>query len=278
MGYYKRISEQEQMSESNWRHVEADAELAVKFEQYLNSFNNNKINNNTMSIIAQPTNNNGGGQTVPAGTHVARCYQIIHIGTVPDTYQGQERLVDKVRLVFELPLETADFGKGQQPFSIGRDFTLSMHEKSGLRAFIQNWLGEALTDSDAAKFNVETMIGKEAMVSVMHRTANTGKTYADLKGASPLVKGMTCPPQVNASFVLDYDSEDFDLRFKMLPEWLQNKVSSSKEFSDRLERSADQMNKAKAMLEKSGLVQSADEQYFKSLDGIKTDDSEDLPF
>jgi len=82
-----------------------------------------------MSIIAQQTNN-GGGQTVPAGTHVARCYQIIHIGTIVDTYQGEEKLVNKVRLVFELPLETADFGKGEQPFSIGRDFTLSMHEKS----------------------------------------------------------------------------------------------------------------------------------------------------
>lgn len=254
------------MSESNWRHVQADQELAVKFEQYLNSFNNNNIiNNNTMSIIAQPSNNNGGaGQTVPAGTHVARCYQIIHIGTIVDTYQGEEKLVNKVRIVFELPLETADFGKGEQPFSIGRDFTLSMHEKSGLRAFVQGWLGKAMSDAEANKFDIATLLGKECMLNVMHRTANTGRTYADIKGASPLVKGMSCPPLVNSAFLLDYDSEDFDLRFKMLPEWLQNKVSSSKEFSDRLDKAADQMNKAKQMLEKSGLV--------------STDDTEDLPF
>jgi hypothetical protein len=266
MGYFKRINEQSDIHDSQLRHIQSDHELAIKFEQYLNSFNH-QINNNNMSIIAQQTNN-GGGQTVPAGTHVARCYQIIHIGTVPDTFQGKDRLVDKVRLVFELPLETADFGKGEQPFSIGRDFTLSMHEKSALRAFVQNWLGEALSDSDAAKFNVGTMIGKEAMVSVMHRTANTGRVYADLKGASPLVKGMTCPPQVNASFVLDFDSEDFDLRFKMLPEWLQNKVSSSQQFSDRLDKAADQMNNAKKMLEQSGLVQPT----------TSTDDTDDMPF
>jgi hypothetical protein len=77
---------------------------------------------------------------------------------------------------------------------------------------------------------------------------------------------MTCPPQVNAAFLLDYDSEDFDLRFKMLPEWLQNKVSSSAEFSQRLDRSADQMNKAKAMLEQSGLVKPTQE------------NEDDLPF
>ena len=263
MGYFKRINEQSDIHDSQLRHIESDHELAIKFEQYLNSFNH-QINNNNMSIIAQQTNN-GGGQTVPAGTHVARCYQIIHIGTIVDTYQGEEKLVNKVRLVFELPLETADFGKGEQPFSIGRDFTLSMHEKSGLRAFVQSWLGKAMSDSEASKFDIGTLLGKEAMVSVMHRTANTGRTYADLKGASPLAKGMTCPPQVNSAFLLDYDSQDFDLRFKMLPEWLQNKVSSSAEFSQRLDKAADQMNKAKEMLEESGLTTS-------------TNDTDDMPF
>jgi hypothetical protein len=275
MGYYKRQSEEEQMSQNEWFWQNEETKLANKFENYINQ---NQINNNTMSIIAQQTNNGSGGQTVPAGTHVARCYQIIHIGTILDTYQGEEKLVNKVRLVFELPLELADFGKGEQPFSIGRDFTLSMHEKSGLRAFVQGWLGKAMSDGEASKFDIATLLGKEGMINVMHRTANTGRTYADIKGASPLVKGMTCPPLVNSAFLLDYDSEDFDLRFKMLPEWLQNKVSSSAEFSNRLDRAADQMNKAKAMLEKSGLVQSADEQYYKSSDGIKTDDTDDMPF
>ena len=248
------------MSQNEWFWQNEETKLANKFENYINQ---NQINNN-MSIIAQQSNNSA-GQTVPAGTHVARCYQIIHIGTILDTYQGEEKLVNKVRLVFELPLETADFGKGEQPFSIGRDFTLSMHEKSGLRAFVQGWLGKSMSDGEANKFDIATLLGREGMLNVMHRTANTGRTYADIKGASPLVKGMICPPLVNSAFLLDYDSEDFDLRFKMLPEWLQNKVSSSKEFSDRLDNAADQMNKAKAMLEKSGLVQS-------------TESEDDMPF
>jgi hypothetical protein len=42
-------------------------------------------------------------------------------------------------------------------------------------------------------------------------------------------------------------------------------VSSSAEFSKRLDRAADQMNKAKAMLEQSGLVQ-------------PTQTEDDLPF
>jgi len=73
MGYYKRVNEQSHLHESQTRHIQADEELAVKFETYLNSFNKKQINNNKMSIIAQQNNNGGGGQTVPAGTHVARC-------------------------------------------------------------------------------------------------------------------------------------------------------------------------------------------------------------
>jgi hypothetical protein len=263
MGLHKRMLEQEQMNENDWKHLQDEIRLADKLEIYIN----NKTNNNNMSIIAQPTNSSG-GQTVPAGTHVARCYEIIHIGTIFDTFQGEERLVNKVRLVFELPLETSDFGKGEQPFSIGRDFTLSMHEKSGLRAFVQSWLGRSLSDSEAFKFDISTLLGKEAMVSVMHRTAISGRVYADLKAASPLAKGMLCPPQVNMSFLFDYDSPNFDSLFKSLPEWLQNKVSSSKEFSDRLERSAASINNAKQMLEAKGLVSSND----------VNNESDDMPF
>ena len=71
------------MSQNEWFWQNEETKLAEKFENYINQ---NQINNNTMSIIAQQTNNGGGGQTVPAGTHVARCYQIIHIGTIPDTH------------------------------------------------------------------------------------------------------------------------------------------------------------------------------------------------
>jgi hypothetical protein len=67
MGYHKRQSEEEQMSQNEWFWQNEEAKLANKFESYIN----NQINNNNMSIIAQQTNNTG-GQTVPAGTHVAR--------------------------------------------------------------------------------------------------------------------------------------------------------------------------------------------------------------
>jgi hypothetical protein len=41
-------------------------------------------------------------ELVPAGNHVARLYQIIHIGTNSYEYKGEMKKSDKVRLTFEL--------------------------------------------------------------------------------------------------------------------------------------------------------------------------------
>jgi len=57
-----------------------------------------------MSIIAKA----GGGtprELVPAGSHVARCYSMIHIGTIETTYMDETKLQNKVRLTFEIPAE-----------------------------------------------------------------------------------------------------------------------------------------------------------------------------
>jgi len=69
-----------------------------------------------MKIIASNT----GGTTyepVPAGTYIARCFSMVHIGTVMETFQGESKLQNKVRLTWELPLELKVFNeeRGEQP-------------------------------------------------------------------------------------------------------------------------------------------------------------------
>ena len=89
-----------------------------------------------MAILAE---NNGGGnferELIPAGLQVARCYSMIEIGSVAETWEGQSKVSKKVRLTFELPNELRTFKpeNGEQPMSISKTFTLSMHEKAGLR-------------------------------------------------------------------------------------------------------------------------------------------------
>jgi hypothetical protein len=184
-----------------------------------------------MAIIAEST---GGSNYEPleAGTYAARCYSMVYLGTLDEKFQGQEKTQKKVRLTFELPTELKVFKeeKGEQPCVLSKEFTLSMHEKSGLRKFLQNWRGKAFTEDEAKKFDITVLLGKPCMLSVIHKTsAANGKTYAEIAGVSTLMKGMAIAEQINPTFefsVLDWDTE----KFEMLPQFLKDKVMKSHEY------------------------------------------------
>ena len=46
-----------------------------------------------MSIIATQTENKTEYEIVPSGTHIARCYSMIHIGTIEEEYMGEKRSI-----------------------------------------------------------------------------------------------------------------------------------------------------------------------------------------
>ena len=81
------------------------------------------------------------------GNYVARCYSMVHIGTIEETINGVAKKLNKVRIGWELPTEMKVFKEeiGEQPITISKEFTLSMHEKSTLRNFLKNWRGKDFT-------------------------------------------------------------------------------------------------------------------------------------
>ena len=184
-----------------------------------------------MAIIAS-TSGTFERELLPAGTYVARCYQMIHIGTVEEVILGEKKVMNKVRLTFELPHELRVFKEenGEQPMVLSREFTLSLHEKSGLRNFLKNWRGKDFSDQEASSFDVSKLIGVPCMLNVIHKDSKKGITYAEIGNVSPLMKGMTCPAQINPSQELSYDSFNWDL-FNTLPDFIKDKIRSSLEFS-----------------------------------------------
>lgn len=170
---------------------------------------------------------------IPAGSHIARCYGMIQIGTVKEkTLTGEEREVHKVLIDWELPNETAVFNpeKGEQPFVFSKDYTLSMHELSSLRKMISAWRGKSLTDAEANDFDITKLVGATCMLNIVHKASKDGsKTYANLAGVSPLPKGFKCPDQVNPTRVLEYDNWNQEV-YLSLPDWLADKIASSKEY------------------------------------------------
>lgn len=181
-----------------------------------------------MPIIAE--NNSTPRVLIPAGNHIARCVEMIHIGTIMETtgqYAG--KFMNKVRLTWETPDEQHDFGKGMQPFMVSKEFTLSMSEKATLRKMLESWRGKPFTEDQAKKFDVTALLGKPCMLSVIHKVSKTGSTYADISGIAGLPKGFECPAQINPSKVLEYDNWMQDV-FDSLPDFVKNKVITSQEY------------------------------------------------
>jgi hypothetical protein len=134
----------------------------------------------------------------PSGTHVARVYRFMNLGTRIQEYQGVPKAYPDTLVSFtlELPNELNEFTvtkedgteeKVSKPFVISREFTLSMGSKSNLRPFVEGIIGVKLTDQEAGNFDIETLVGMPCLATVTHvrSTKDPSKTYANLTSVSP---------------------------------------------------------------------------------------------
>jgi hypothetical protein len=177
---------------------------------------------------------------VPSGNHVARCYSMIHIGTIEDEYQGEKKRLNKVRITWELPNETKVFNaeKGEQPYSISKEYTLSMHEKATLRHDLESWRGKGFTEEEANSFDITKLLGKPCMLNVIHKTSKSGNQYSAISSISSIPKGMVAPEQVNDTFEFSYN--DFSQsKFDSLPDWLKDKMRATPEYKKATSRELD---------------------------------------
>jgi len=170
-------------------------------------------------------------ELVPSGNHIARCYSMVHIGTLEEEFQGEKKNLNKVRITWELPTETKVFNpeKGEQPYSISKEYTLSLHEKSTLRKDLESWRGKGFTEDEAKAFDIAKLLGKPCMLNVIHKTSKSGNGYAAISSISSVPKGMICPEQVNPNFEFSY-SEFSQAKFDSMPDWLKDKMKLTPEY------------------------------------------------
>lgn len=184
-----------------------------------------------MSINA--TNNGTARELTPAGNHIARCYSMIEIGTVTEIIMNKSQTLRKVRIGWELPLETREFkeGDGEKPFVISKEYTLSMHEKSNLRKDLKSWRGKDFTEDEAKSFDITKLLGVPCMINIIHQPSKDGsRVYANIAGVTPMPKGVKCPPQFNDTVELSYDNFDEE-EFEKLPDFIKDKMKSSLEYA-----------------------------------------------
>lgn len=163
-------------------------------------------------------------QLPPADSHIARCYQVVDMGTTFSQFYGKSG--HHVRIFWELPNATMEDGR---PFTISKRYTLSLHEKSAMRKHLESWRGRKFTNEEAQSFDLTKLLGATCLLNVVHNERD-GQTQADITSIMALPKGMPeCPPPINP--VLIFDLGDFDQAiFGKLSQGLRDRIGQSQEY------------------------------------------------
>lgn len=202
-----------------------------------------------MGFIAKDS---GGGdfKKVPPGAYIGRCFSLVDLGTQLTNGQYGEKLQHKIRIAWELfgedeqgnPL-TVDVDGKQMPMTISKSYTVSLHEKAGLRKDLAAWRGRDFTDEEAKAFDVAKLLGAYCMVNATTSETN-GKTYTNVAGLTPLPGALknAKPAPVHDNIVFDLDAPDMKVfstfheklqdAIKKSPEWAQSQRKQGSGFDD----------------------------------------------
>ncbi|OZI20072.1 hypothetical protein CAL26_21190 [Bordetella genomosp. 9] len=137
----------------------------------------------------------GGGYTPPAeGKPGLRFIAYIELGPQKETFKGQERVREQVKMVFELHGKKWPVDQNGMPQRLAITLSKSLNEKA---TFFK--LFKQMNYSGKYKHMAE-MLGEDFSGQVFHRTVGEGadqKTYAGLKDPASGVYAITPPYSVN---------------------------------------------------------------------------------
>lgn len=123
----------------------------------------------------------------PAGTHQAVAVDVVDLGLVETTWDGKTKTQHKIAIVWQIAERMAN-GK---PFLVRERYTNSLDERAKLRAVLEAWRGRPFTDEELDGFDVETVIGANCILSIVHKQGSRGGTFANVASVAPLMRGMT---------------------------------------------------------------------------------------
>ena len=196
-----------------------------------------------MAFIA--TDSGGGNfKRVPQGVFIGRCYSLIALGPQHTTGQYGDKFQHKIRIGWELfgddeegnPL-TIDVDGKEMPLTISKSYTVSLHEKAGLRRDLAAWRGKDFTDEEAKAFDVSKLLGAFCMINVTTSETNS-KTYSNVAGITPLPGALknAKPAPVHDNVVFDLDKPDMKV-FESFHEKMQEAIKKSPEWAQFYKKS-----------------------------------------
>lgn len=121
----------------------------------------------------------------PEGIHPAVCVDCIDLGMMRTEYQGQERMVHKLKLVFE-SMELLEDGTR---CTVSKSFTASLHSKARLAEFLGRWRGRPVVTGES--IDLGKLIGESCTLVISHQQNVAGRTYASIDAVSKPTRKLT---------------------------------------------------------------------------------------
>jgi len=172
-------------------------------------------------------------KTLEAGNHFAICVGLIDLGTHKKEFKGVVKYSREIRLCFETVTAKAIFNeeKGEQPFYLTKDFSLSMYPQSSLRLFLESWRSKKFEEKDLDDYDLKGVLEKTCLLNtVINSNKDGSREYSNIVSATPVPKEMAKEVKpVNPILYFDLENPDWNV-FAGLPEFLQNKIKESPEY------------------------------------------------
>jgi hypothetical protein len=145
-----------------------------------------------MPIYARTSSNgNTKFKPCPEGTYAAICTDVWEPWAEESKFDDSKgQIIDKTRVCFIVNEVNPETDKEYEVSQVGR---LSIHPKSKFGQMLPAWRGKSFADDEARKFDWETLIGKPALLSIVHNVGANGRVYANISAIMPLPKGMVAP-------------------------------------------------------------------------------------
>ncbi len=127
----------------------------------------------------------------PAGPQQACCVDVCDLGLIKNELfpnpDGTAKWQHKIDIVWQ----SADLMDDGRPYLIKKRYTLSLGEKATLRHDLASWRGRDFTPAELEAFDVEKLIGVNAIINVAHKKGSRGGTFANVVSVMPLMKNQT---------------------------------------------------------------------------------------
>lgn len=150
-----------------------------------------------MAILQQSSNGDGpitGWSLEPCrpGQYLAICLD------VKDSFGIQRPKYEDPSVIETLDVCRFIFGTQDGQMVQTGEMKISAHEKSKLTGVLTSWLGSA----PGAGFDTESLRGKGAMINIVEKTSQKGRTYSDITSITPVMAGMEAQVPQASNFTI----------------------------------------------------------------------------